>query len=40
VKADHATAVRCYERLGFRPVAGYEEVGVELSPPPRFGEGG
>jgi ribosomal protein S18 acetylase RimI-like enzyme len=30
VKADNATAVRCYERLGFRPVAGYEEVGLTL----------
>ena len=30
VKADNTTAVRCYERLGFRPVAGYEEVGLEL----------
>jgi predicted GNAT family acetyltransferase len=30
VKADNATAVRCYQRLGFHPVAGYEEVGVEL----------
>lgn len=31
VKADNAVAVRCYERLGFRAVAGYEEVGVELA---------
>jgi ribosomal protein S18 acetylase RimI-like enzyme len=31
VKADNAAAVRCYERLGFRPVAEYEEVGIELS---------
>jgi ribosomal protein S18 acetylase RimI-like enzyme len=34
VKADNATAVRCYERLGFRPVAGYEEVGVALAGAP------
>ncbi len=25
VKADHATAIGCYERLGFAPVARYEE---------------
>jgi GNAT superfamily N-acetyltransferase len=31
VKADNATAVRCYERLGFRAVAGYEEVGITLA---------
>jgi GNAT superfamily N-acetyltransferase len=30
VKADNAAAVRCYERLGFRPVAEYEEVEVFL----------
>ena len=28
VRADNATAVRCYERLGFRAVAGYEEVAI------------
>lgn len=32
VKADNAAAVRCYERLGFRPVAGYEEARMELAP--------
>jgi ribosomal protein S18 acetylase RimI-like enzyme len=31
VKADNVMAVRCYERLGFRAVAEYEEVGVELA---------
>jgi ribosomal protein S18 acetylase RimI-like enzyme len=31
VKADNTIAVRCYERLGFRAVAEYEEVGVELA---------
>jgi len=30
VKADNAAAVRCYGRLGFRPVAEYEEVEVFL----------
>ena len=30
VKADNAVAVRCYERLGFRAVAEYEEVGIEF----------
>jgi RimJ/RimL family protein N-acetyltransferase len=32
VKADNAAAVRCYERLGFRPVAEYEEALLELAP--------
>lgn len=32
VKADNATAVRCYERLGFRPIAEYEEVAVTFTP--------
>jgi ribosomal protein S18 acetylase RimI-like enzyme len=31
VKAENVTAVRCYGRLGFRAVAEYEEVGVELA---------
>jgi ribosomal protein S18 acetylase RimI-like enzyme len=31
VKADNAVAVRCYERLGFRPVAEYEEALLELT---------
>jgi GNAT superfamily N-acetyltransferase len=34
VRADNA-AVRCYERLGFRPVAEYEEVGLTLKLPSR-----
>ena len=33
VKADNATALACYRRLGFRPVAEYEEVTLTLSPP-------
>jgi GNAT superfamily N-acetyltransferase len=32
VKAGNTAAARCYERLGFRPVAGYEEVGLTLEP--------
>ena len=32
VKADNAAAVACYTRLGFRPVAEYEEVTVEFLP--------
>jgi GNAT superfamily N-acetyltransferase len=31
VKANNAAAVRCYERLGFRPVAEYEEALLELT---------
>jgi GNAT superfamily N-acetyltransferase len=31
VKADNAVAVRCYERLGFRPVAEYEEALLGLA---------
>lgn len=30
VKADNATAIACYQRLGFRPVAEYEEVTITL----------
>jgi GNAT superfamily N-acetyltransferase len=30
VKADNAAAVWCYDRLGFRPVAGYEEVELKI----------
>jgi ribosomal protein S18 acetylase RimI-like enzyme len=33
VKADNAPARACYQRLGFRPVAEYEEVTLTLSPP-------
>jgi len=32
VKADNAAAVACYERLGFRPIAAYEEVVLTLAP--------
>jgi ribosomal protein S18 acetylase RimI-like enzyme len=32
VKADNAAAVACYRRLGFRPVAEYEEATLTLSP--------
>jgi ribosomal protein S18 acetylase RimI-like enzyme len=31
VKADNAAAIACYQRLGFRPVAEYEEVALTLS---------
>ncbi|HEX3149027.1 MAG TPA: GNAT family N-acetyltransferase [Gemmataceae bacterium] len=30
VKADNSAAIRCYERLGFRKVAKYEEVAITL----------
>ena len=30
VKADNTAAIACYERLGFRPVAEYEEVMLTL----------
>ena len=30
VKADNASAVSCYEKLGFQPIASYEECSVEL----------
>lgn len=33
VKADNAAAIACYRRLGFRPVAEYEEVALTLKPP-------
>jgi ribosomal protein S18 acetylase RimI-like enzyme len=29
VKASNTTAIRCYERLGFRPIAEYEEIAME-----------
>ncbi len=29
VKADNVAALRCYERLGFQPVADYEEYGID-----------
>lgn len=32
VKADNVAALACYRRLGFRPVAEYEEVVLELGP--------
>lgn len=32
VKADNSVAVMCYERLGFRPIAEYEEVMLTLAP--------
>jgi ribosomal protein S18 acetylase RimI-like enzyme len=32
VKADNAAALKCYERLGFRPIAEYEEVMLTLPP--------
>ena len=31
VKADNATAIACYEKLGFQPIAEYEEVVVTLA---------
>jgi GNAT superfamily N-acetyltransferase len=31
VKADNSAAINCYERLGFRPVAEYEEVTLTLA---------
>jgi ribosomal protein S18 acetylase RimI-like enzyme len=30
VKADNAAAISCYRRLGFQPVAEYEELSIEL----------